>query len=334
MNDERGTADEVTDRKTLDAIDAKKSSSSLGKVVEWPAAFSTAHLTNLSADKRGLLVQIVDDTWKGKIQASEGIPLSEYKSLMEEHEHTWVKGAVFPAADNLFGTAFKAAKAKNPALEEGMFANLKGFLLLVMTYIFRGQVVDMKGEVAKATFRLMARTNFGSMYKELLSADEKSLFDGMLGDPKRASDNPILTELQAPVDAGRASQGLAALTLKRTTPFFFNTVGTKAATATSGPALYDWLVGITKGTDLLRGTGISDAIGAKTVETVPGHKAYKRALFEVRGTVAHGGNVKPASTWVSYAKDIFDSAMTRASDTPDDPTTPGVDESSKTGLKK
>jgi hypothetical protein len=334
MNDERGTAKEVTDKKVLDAMDAKKRGPTLGKVVEWPAGFSTAHLTNLRADKRKLLVQIVDDKWPARIQASEGIALSEYKSLMEEHEPKWVKDAVVPSADGVFNTAFQAAKLKNPALDEGMFANLKGFLRLVMTYIVRGQVLDMKGEIAKATFRLMARTNFGSMYNELLSADEKSLFNTLLGDPKKASDNPLLKELQSPINAERAKRGLPALTLARSSPFFFNTVGTNPSTATSGPAVYSWLVGMTKGNDLLRGTGISDAIGAKTVETTPGDKSYKRALFEVRGTVSHGTNDQPASKWVSFAKDIFDSALTRATDTPDDPTTPGVDESSKTGLKK
>lgn len=70
------------------------------------------------------------------------------------------------------------------------------------------------------------------------------------------------------------------------------------------------------------------------METTPGHKAYRRALFEVRGTVSHGGNDQPVSKWVSFAKDIFDSAMVRAADAPDDPTTPGADENSKTGLKK
>jgi hypothetical protein len=36
---------------------------------------------------------------------------------------------------------------------------------------------------------------------------------------------------------------------------------------------------------------------------------------------------------VSFAKEIFDAAMKRAADTPDDPRTPKLDETSKTGLK-
>jgi hypothetical protein len=40
-----------------------------------------------------------------------------------------------------------------------------------------------------------------------------------------------------------------------------------------------------------------------------------------------GGNLRPASEWLASAKAIFDSALERASDTPDDPTAPTIDES-------
>ena len=84
--------------------------------------------------------------------------------------------------------------------------------------------------------------------------------------------------------------------------------------------------------------GVSDALGAKSVETGPGDKEFKRALFEKRGTVSHGGNVWPATAvlpvtdWLSFAMKIFDEARQRAADTPDDPTTPKVNESSRIEL--
>jgi hypothetical protein len=344
FNDQRGTAQEVTDAATLADINTKKKSSALGKVVEWPAAFSTAHLTKLKADKRKLLVQIADDTWFARIQASEGIALSEYESMLKEHEEPWAKDIVIPSASSIFTTAFTAAKAKKSTLDESLFSELKGFLQLVVTYIARGQVIDMKGSIAKSGFMLMARTNFGSMHNELLSPDEKALFKDMLGDPKTATDNPILSAIEAPINTERGRRSLSSLTLNRTSPFFFNKVGSHAGTETFGPKVYEWLVGITKGKDLLSGPGISDAMGAKTVETKPGEKSYKQALFEVRGTVAHGGTLKaggradkfgndrPASGWLGYARDIFNAARARSADTPDDPSTPKVDESSKTGL--
>jgi hypothetical protein len=344
INDQRGTTQEVADKTILDAIDKKKNTSTLGQVVEWPALFSTAHLKNLRADKRRLLVQITDPVWLARIQASEGIPLSEYKSLMQEHEEPWVKDIVIPTADNIFATAFQAAKLKKSTLNESLFANLKGFLQLIATYIVRGQVQSMTGQISKSTFMLMARTDFGSMYK-VLSADEQALFKTIVGDPKKASDNPILTALEPSINVERGKRALAALSLTRKSPFFFAKVGTHKGSETFGPALYDWLRGITNGIDLLSGPGISDAMGAKSVQDKPGDKDFERAQFEVRGTVAHGGavspggtvvvlgNDQPAANWLSFARGIFESAKTRAADTPDDPTTPKV-ESSKTGLKE
>ncbi len=333
INDQRGTAREVTDKKILDAID-KGSADPLGQVVEWPAALSTVHLKNLAKDKRRLLVEITDKDWLARIQASEAIALSEYESLLKEHEEKAIEDMVVSPANKLFSSAFAAAKSKRPSLNEALLANLKGFLLLVATYLVSGQVRANK--VVKATFQLMARTDFGSMFKNLLSADEQALFKSLAGDPKKPSDNPLLDELASPINTERARLGWAPLSLTRKTPFFFRKGVGSEKDKTSGPAVYDWLAKITEGKDLLSGAakGISDAMGAKPVETKPGDKDFERAKFEVRGTKSHGGNDKKAAEWVKYAKDIFAGAIARASDTPDDPTTPKVDESSKTGLKK
>jgi hypothetical protein len=330
FNAQVGTSHEVTDPTILDAIKAVQGASApMGKVVEWPASLSTAHLKNLRADKRRLLVQILDSAWRANIQASEGIALSEYGSLMKEHEDASVTSVVEPAAANVFNAAFAKAKARDPTLDESRFADLKGFLQLVMSYIVRGQVVDLTGEVAKAGFALMARTSFGSMYQNLLTREEQDLFKAMLGDPLKTGDNPILTELQGPVSTMRGSP----VTLTRTTRFFFKKAGTDPAKATFGPTVYNWLLKMTQGSDLLSGPGISAAMGARQVQTQPDTKDYKHAQFEVRGTTAHGGSVQPASAWVSFAKNIFDSAKTRSLDTPDDPSTPKVNETSRTGLK-
>jgi hypothetical protein len=341
INDQRGIAGQkITDPALLSEIDTKKKSDDLGEVVEWPDSLSTAHLKKLNADKRKLLVQIVDDTWIARIQASEGIALSEYGSLMEEHEEPWARDIVAPNADSIFATAFADAKAKKSDLEESRFANLKGFLQLVVTYIVRGQVEDV-GHIPKDVAFLMARTNFGSMHKELLSAEEKALFKAMVG--KKASDSPILSALEVPINAERSRRGLGSVTLTRPSPFFFSLPGGKR-----NPQIHKWLKGITENSDLLSGVvkGISDAMGAKTVQKKPGEKDFKQALFEVRRTAGHGasltpegriddnsvGNDRPASGWVSFAKDIFDAAKARSADTPDDPTTPKVNESSKTAL--
>jgi hypothetical protein len=327
MNAQRGTPREVRERAVLDKI--RQQPGALGKVVEWPAALSTAHLTRLRADKRRLLVQIVDDTWKARIQASEAIPLAKYGSLLRRHERPEITGIAVDAGDALFAAAMRAARRRNPAIDESRFANLKGFLQLVSTYIARGQVLAAEGKPAKFSFRLMARSNFGSMYQQLLSSQERALFRSMVSDPA----DPILTELQPLVNDARARRTLPPITLTRATLFFSKKVGTDPGEATFGPEIHKWLTGITKGRDLLSGGAFSGAMGSRKVADQPGDKDFKRAQFEIRNTIMPGGNLRPASEWVAYAKAIFDSALERASDTPDDPTTPTIDESSKTGLK-
>lgn len=342
MNKEIGTSEEVTDKtppekKVLDAIDRRKTSSALGNVVKWPAAYSTAHLKNLRADKRHLLVQIVDKDWHARIQASEGIALSKFGSLQREHEGAAAEKARHDVMEAVFGPAFAAAKLANPALNEANFANLKGFLQLVITYIFQGQRFDMTGQPAKTSFFLMARTDFASMYRTLLGADEKSLFKTLAGDPRKASDNPILAALQASVDTMRAANGMSAVSLDRTTRFFTKGFGSKVHSA--GPTIYAWLRSIvTKGSkasgkDLLSVGSVSDAMGARTVSARAGAKDYKQVRFEVRGTIAHGTNDRPAKDWLSFAEAIFQAAKERSADTPDDPATPKVNEASRTSLK-
>jgi hypothetical protein len=261
---------------------------------------------------------------------------------MKEHEEEAIRDIVLPSANNIFTAAFTAAKAANSSLNENLFADLKGFLQLIVSYIVRGQA--RTASVTKATFTLMSRTNFGSLFKQLLSADEQALFKTMVGNPARPADNPILTELEPPINADRATFGRPLLTLTRSTRFFSLQVGPEERTF--GPSIYKWLLNITRGTDLLSGEqkGISDAMSAKRVLTKLGDKDYRRAQFEVRATSSHGAHIDPSSgefilgndrprvEWVSFAMEIFDAARRRAADTPDDPTTPKVNESSKTGL--
>jgi hypothetical protein len=305
------------------------------KVVEWPKSYSTSHLKGLG--NRRLLVEIVDKKWVAFIQSSEAIALSQYESLAKEHEIPLIttEVPVIELANGVIDSAIKAAKTKNKSLSETLFADLRGFLQLIMTYITRGQIVDRSGTYAKGAFRLMARTDFGSMYQELLGDEEKALFISLVTDKS----DPILKSLEGPINAARVSRvdaqnnPLAPITLTRNSPFFFRKVGTNAKTATYGPKIYDWMFNMTKGKDLLAGPSISDAMGAKSVKTELGNKDYKRALFEVRGTASHGGRTQNRDHWLEYAKNIFDAAAARSLDTPDDPTT-AINEASKTGLKK
>ena len=360
------------DRKILQSMRKKKKKNqgkveNLGKVVEWPAAFSTRHLTKLHKNNRKLVAEIIDPKWTAKIQVSEGISLSQYRNLQEEHVGKYRADRNYKYAANIFMKA--KSKSKYSALSETLFANLLGFLQLLVTYIIRGQTLEMysknsiKATYSKAAFWLMARTNFSSMYKDLLSADEQALFAIIVKD----SSDPIFAQLRDPIcelrtserarrkkekealenDPKKSAQLLEnprywdldrwkCIPLTRESTFFFDKVGTESDAATYGPKIHAWLSGMTdvKGKDALSGPGFSLAMGAKTAQNQPGDKDYKLALFEIRETIAHGGNTQPRANWVSFAEAMFKSAAKRAADTPDDPTTPGINEASKTGLKE
>jgi hypothetical protein len=93
--------------------------------------------------------------------------------------------------------------------QESRFADLRGFVQMVAAYIVRAQVFDMAGKPAKFAFRLMARTDFGSMHDKLLSADERALFKTMVGDPKKPTttrSSPSLAEDQRRADRSRPRQ--------------------------------------------------------------------------------------------------------------------------------
>ncbi|TND01021.1 MAG: hypothetical protein FD123_4293 [Bacteroidetes bacterium] len=344
------TSANAADKKILEAMATKIGSASqvgslieqgerdlpLGTVREWP--FDTSHLTALGEGR--LLVEIVDPAWHAFIQSSEGIPLSEYESLHKEHERPFVNEPAITHANNIFNTAFAAAKTKTPSLQESLFENLKGFIQLIATYIIRGQVVDLgnPNTYAKAALRLMARTDFASMYKVILSEKEKVLFKSIVEDVT----DPILTELNTPIspetETTITKERGTPIVLGRGTRVFYN--GQGETNHTSGPTIYEWLSSIhtvgdkegNSGGDKISEMGGSNAIGAKTVSSTPGKKDFKQALFETRGTVAHGGRYQPASNWISYAEEIFKEAAKRSADTPDDPSTPDVNEASNTGL--
>ena len=311
----------VTNPAVVDPI--RTASGSTKPIVEWPAAFSTAHLTRLRADRRRLVVQIVDPTWRARIQASEAVALGQYESLLRQHERPDIATIALTAADAIFA----ALTARAHTIEPSRLGNLRGFVQLVATYLARGQLHAAEGRPAKFSFRLMARTDFASMYQSLLSAEERRIFRSLVD----SRSDPILTELAPLINAELSTRGNPAIAFERSTRFFAKEVGESARTV--GPSVHAWLRGITKGKDLLSGEAISDAMGAKKVTTSPGDKDFRRAQFEIRGSVMPGGIDIPAAGWVAFAKKIFDSALVRAADTPDDPTTPRVDESSRTGLE-
>ncbi|HTF04970.1 MAG TPA: DUF4157 domain-containing protein [Bacteroidia bacterium] len=380
------------EKKILDSIRGMRSSGYVGTVIKFP--FDISHFTGMKSktdgvmyfgdDTRDFYVEISDPLWKATIQSSESVALSDYESLLKEHENPAFTNRTITNADALFNKYVDAflTKPENSHKTKSIFGNLKGFVQMVTNYILRGQTIDVAGTYTKAAFMIMARTDFASMYRDMLNADEKTIFNLIAGDPLVETDNPMLTaDMATAIKGARVSakngldaeklryenqkaaavpkekdgwtekidevdakivRNLAPVVLNKDTPFFIG--GYRKVESAKTVTIRNWLQSIviagskTEGKDELSGeAGFSAAMGQKTSHNEMGDKDYHKAQFEIRGSEANGvRNVLPASKWVEYAKTLFDSASTRSSDTPDDPTTSGknTNESANTSLKK
>jgi Domain of unknown function (DUF4157) len=136
-----------------------------------------------------LEVSVNDPSFKADIQSTEGVALTQYESLLKEHERDPTKyiDPVLKDAQDIVNAAAKASKSIKPGVK---LDNLRGFLQIIINYVRRGQEELWDKSAAspvKATVRLMQRTDFSSAFRDLLSADEKTLFKEIL------KSNAILT---------------------------------------------------------------------------------------------------------------------------------------------
>jgi Lysine-specific metallo-endopeptidase len=228
-----------------------------------------------------LEVEVVDPNWSAAIQSSESMLLEHYESLLVQHEDPTLVIDTIQHADALL----KIANAGNSAAKNG---KLRNFLLIVTNYILRGQRVSVKATYPKANFRLMNRTNFASIYSNLLPSMERQMFASLV------SKKLVLKEL-----------GLTA-----STRFFKEGYGEKKHF--DGPTVNAWLQGIVGGKDLLaagQSPGLSASMGRYKVETLASQQDRWHVKFEVRGTVM--GRTKASKDWLSYASMLFDLACKR-----------------------
>ena len=240
-----------------------------------------------------LEVSISDPAWEAGIQSSESFELSEYESFLKQHEFPDYREPVIVSAQAILD------KANTKKIAADKLVNLRNFLDIIVNYIKRGQggpasdaagaFADVEGMPAKQAFTLMSRTNFASMYKTLLSADEKKLFDSIV------SGGIILTEMG----------------LTKKSPFFIKGYGSESPQ--KGPTVNQWLSGITKGSDLLAhgtGPGLSAAMGRSSVETKAGQNDTRLVKFETRNRpLAAGGAFREPKDWEKYAHDLFKEAI-------------------------
>jgi Domain of unknown function (DUF4157) len=132
--------------------------------------------------KKGEKLEVIvkDPTFVAAIQSTEGVALTQYQSLLKEHEHDKYTDPVLKDAEDILNAAAKASKSIKAGVN---LDNLRGFLQLIINYVRRGQGQlwdKTKTEPVKATIRLMQRTDFSSAFRDLLSADEKTLFKDIL----------------------------------------------------------------------------------------------------------------------------------------------------------
>ncbi len=238
-----------------------------------------------------LEVEVGDPTWNSGFQTSESILLSQYESLLTQHEWPAYRDPLVASADGIVDSV-RPKGGKPLALE-----NLRNFVMMIVNYIKRGQggeasdkagaFKDVAGKPSKQAFTLLSRTDFSSIYRTLLNRTERRLFRRIL---KRRI---ILTEMG----------------MNRRTPFFVAGFGSHGHHA--GPTVAAWLAGIPRGVDRLSvqsDPALSSAQGRHDVNTKRGKKDTRLVKFEVRNTVL--GAFKPASDWIDYAHDRFIEAAT------------------------
>jgi hypothetical protein len=108
----------------------------------------------VACERRKTEVHVKDAAFVGRIQTTEGLALSQYESLLKEHEEDEFKTPVITNADRILDDA----KKSNPAIK-GNTDNLRGLLQMIVNYLKRAQQpFDLTDpEPVKYKFRLMLR---------------------------------------------------------------------------------------------------------------------------------------------------------------------------------
>ena len=260
--------------------------------------------TGLRQDEK-LYVELVDRHWWAAVQSSESIALSQYEDFLKEHHSEQWSRDVIRKADELVA---QANPRHHRASELG---NLRSFLEVIVEYITSGQhdwgYLRTHGEhqAPKEYLPLMARTSFSSMYRELLSPRERTLFDQLV------HSGAILRKMR----------------LTRRSLFYAHGVQTHLR----GLTVDSWLRSISeKGRldahnrerrrekDKLSEPTEGNAMGRFDVDTDPGEEDTMLVRFETRATrqarrwgdQRHRRSVK-AADWVAYAEERFREAHRR-----------------------
>jgi hypothetical protein len=297
-----------------------------------PKAFpfnQEARLRKEGVLKKGetLEVEVTDSSFSAAIQTTEGIALSQYSSLLKEHEtaRSVLVDPVLLDAQNILTAAMAASKSVKAGANVD---NLRGFLQLILNYVRRGQAVLWnKGnqEAVKATFQIMMRTNFAQAFSKILTKDEQALFRDIVKTdaiPKAvgiaATDPFFKTGYWGDLDGQHAlfehgkvtalkNNGTVHDCSSATKTPGVNSRQCNAKIAGTDITVGGWLKSIVRGNkDLLSHAAHgSESMGQLSVSKKPEEKDL--AVLEVRGTVARTRS-QPVDKWVDYIDEVFSQA--------------------------
>jgi hypothetical protein len=290
------------------------------RIVKFP--WDVDHLRARSYDQRlkadeSLEVEIEDDQWEARIQASESFELSQFQSYLEEHLQRYrdANDIVHVAAPEMITKAKKIlADANTSSIPDKDLVNLLNFLLIIVQYVEAGQTNGVKDDLAKEAIWLMSRTNFASMYSELLSPSEKKLFETIV-------QTDGILKVMGPLWAG-AHWGYT-----RMTPFFkdgfkyINARWRRKAFKDKPLTIYNWLQSIIKPFGKRGGepadmltliSGDSNAMGRYPVKTDKNNDEFHLVKFEARSTSGHN-QFRPAKEWVKFVEEVFKEAEKKRS---------------------
>lgn len=262
-------------------------------------------------EENNISMHIADPTFRASPQSTEGVRLGDLEGMITEHLAE--RGVATAINQNTHNLVNDARVRTHIAAEAAVDRTVLGLIRAIVMYIHRARAHRGRSKDGpKAGFRLMARTDFRSMYQSL-SDTQKTQFNAILFGAGNAAtadsqNNPISASTGVALDANLFRRG-------------YQDEGSAAAQrAVAGPTLRNWLGSIATvdaGKDIL-----PPPPGYTPHSDLEGDDAKFRygmgamgmddnlALFEMRGYRKVKGK-QTKDHWLTFAQAIYDLAAAR-----------------------
>lgn len=262
-------------------------------------------------EEDNISMKIGDANFAASVQSTEGVELSNISGLINEHLSKHREATTIH--NNANDVIDQARRQLNIGLQDTVDPSVFGLIKAIVMYVNRAQAHDgTSKDGPKAGFRLMARTDFRSMYKAL-DDSQRLQFKAVLfgkGNARNADaqNNPI-------------TQGTGVNLDQRLFKYGYKDEGSQAPQRRIvGPILRDWLASIAtaaSGTDGLSpppGYTPHSQLQRADTKLRYGMGAMKMdnnlALFEMRGYRNLFGR-KTKNNWETFARARYDLAAAR-----------------------